>query len=194
MDAYRIGAKFFLTNPAPLQLSEFIPVFHEWIQRQAMPDHLLIDVHDYSHIHWGPGILLVGHEGNFSIDMDRGLPGLLYYRKRELDGTPEQRLTAIVRTALQACRILEEEPSLDGKFRFRTDEIVLAANDRLLAPNNQETLEALRSIVSNVFGPLNGSARLNFTPVATDPKERFSVRVETGQSAGVKDLVNKLIQ
>jgi hypothetical protein len=194
MEAYRIGAKFFLADPASVQLPEFIPVFHGWIQKQAMPEHLLIDVHDYSHIHWGPGILLVGHEGNFSIDLDRGMPGLLYYRKREVDGSPEQRLTGIVRAALQACRMLEEEPDLGGKVRFRTDEIVITSNDRLLAPNNAETLEAWRPIVTNVLRRFNQNARFNLTHVASDTKERFSVRVETGQSDGAGNLLQKLIK
>jgi hypothetical protein len=128
------------------------------------------------------------------MDLDRGQPGLFYYRKRDLDGRPEHRLSETLRAALEACRMLEEESSLGGKLRFRTDELVLAANDRLLAPNNQETLDVLRPIVSSVFGRLNGNARLNLMPVTTDPKERFSIRVETGQSAGVKDLLNKLTQ
>ena len=55
-----------------MRLDDFIPVFHRWIQKQTVSGHLLIDVHDYSHIHQGPGILLVGHEGNFSIDLADG--------------------------------------------------------------------------------------------------------------------------
>src|SRR5215471_18301875 len=117
MDAYRIGAKFFLKDPASLQLRDLVPVFHSWIQTQAIPDHLLIDVHDYSHIHWGPGILLVGHEGNFSLDLDHGRPGLFYYRKRDLDGDPERRVAAILRAVLYACRMLEEDSTLGGKLQ-----------------------------------------------------------------------------
>src|SRR5262245_14736986 len=128
MDVYRIGVKFFLADPGSLRLPDIIPVFHTWIQQQAIPGHQLVDVHDYSHIHWGPGVLLVAHEGNFSIDLDRGRPGLLYYRKRELDGSPEQRLTSILKTAIHGCRLLEADASLQVKLQFRTDEFLLAAN------------------------------------------------------------------
>jgi hypothetical protein len=192
MDVYRIGAKFFLKDPASLQLRDLVPVFHTWIQTQAIPDHLLIDVHDYSHIQWGPGILLVGHEGNFSMDLDHGRPGLFYYRKRALDGDPERRLSAVLRAALYACRMLEEDATLGGKLQFRTDEFWLAANDRLLAPNNADTSAALQRVVSAVLRRLDGYAQFNLTPTAGDPKERFSMRVDIGQSVGIADLLTRL--
>ena len=64
MDLQRIGIKIFADKPAPVPVREFIPVFHSWIQKQAVENHLLIDVHDYSHMHQGPGILLVAQEAN----------------------------------------------------------------------------------------------------------------------------------
>ncbi len=51
--------------PDPIRLDDFIPLFHRWIQEQAIDGHLLIDVHDYSHIQQGPGILLVGARRQF---------------------------------------------------------------------------------------------------------------------------------
>src|SRR5215468_8447482 len=134
MEIHRLGIKFFAADPASIRLEDFIPLFHGWIQRQAVPKHLLIDVHDYSHIQGGPGILLVGHEGNFSMDMADGKSGLFYYRKQPLDGAG---LAAVLKSALHGCRCLEEETSL----RFKTSEFVLISNDRLNAPNEAETLE-----------------------------------------------------
>src|SRR5262245_13844954 len=99
MDLHKLGIKFFMTGPNSPSLSEFIPVFQGWIQRQVIEDHLLVDIHNYSHIYRGPGILLVAHEGNFSIDTAEGRMGLLYYRKQP-GGHPAQ-------TALQACSLLE---------------------------------------------------------------------------------------
>ncbi|MCS7047943.1 MAG: hypothetical protein NZ483_01440, partial [Verrucomicrobiae bacterium] len=86
---HKFGVKFFITNPEAKPLKDFIPVFHGWIQRQALPGHLLIDVHDYSHVYQGPGILLVAHEANISIDQSEGRPGLLYLRKRAPVPLPE---------------------------------------------------------------------------------------------------------
>src|SRR2546427_3757729 len=91
MDLYRLGIKFFSVAGQPIEPTEFIPIFHEWIQKQTIDNHLLIDVHNYSHIHDGPGILLVAHEGNFSTETADDRIGLLYYRKQ-----PIQMFTEII--------------------------------------------------------------------------------------------------
>jgi hypothetical protein len=78
---FKFGVKLFFTD-STRSLREFIPVFHGWIQQQALPGHLLIDVHDYSHVHHGPGILLVAHEANISVDEAEGRRGLVYIRKQ----------------------------------------------------------------------------------------------------------------
>src|SRR5436190_13121243 len=121
MDFHRLGIKFFAADPAAVRLEDFIPIFHAWIQKQSLSGHLLIDVHDYSHMHQGPGILLVAHEGNFSIDPGDGRPGLLYYRKAPTTLSPVENLTTILRSALQACRLLEK----DARIRFSTDELLI---------------------------------------------------------------------
>jgi hypothetical protein len=102
MELQRIGIKLFADSPAPVPVRDFIPVFHSWIQKQAIDRHLLIDVHNYSHIHNGPGILLVAQEGNFSIDMADGRMGLLYYRKKSGND-----VASVLKTALAACRLLD---------------------------------------------------------------------------------------
>ena len=82
MELYRLGIKFFASSGEHIDLIEFIPIFHEWIQKQIIKEHLLIDVHNYSHMHEDPGILLVAQEGNFSVDFADGRMGFLYYRKQ----------------------------------------------------------------------------------------------------------------
>jgi hypothetical protein len=102
MTTHKIGIKFFFSGPATKPLAEYIPVFHGWIQQQALPGHLLIDVHDYSHVHHGPGILLVAHEANLSVDEAEGRRGLLYLRKQP--ASPPEILAA----ARQAANLLGE--------------------------------------------------------------------------------------
>src|SRR6185295_13767560 len=100
MDLQRIGIKMFAEDSAAVVVRDFIPVFHSWIQKQAVDNHMLIDVHNYSHIHNGPGILLVAQEGNFSIDLGDGRMGLLYYRKNVGSG-----FAPVLKAALQACSL-----------------------------------------------------------------------------------------
>jgi len=170
MELYRIGIKFFAADPASIHLEEFIPIFHGWIQRQAIERHLLIDVHDYSHIHGGPGILLVAHEGNFSLDMADGRPGLFYFRKTPTGLPPAEHIAEIAKTAVQAIRVLES----DAKMRFKTDELLVIANDRLEAPNDDDTFAALQPAVA---AGLNSALGQDFklTRTSTDPKERLTI-------------------
>jgi hypothetical protein len=167
MDLYKIGIKIFVTNPQAVRLRDFIPVFHGWIQQQKIADHLLIDVHDYSHVHNGPGILLVAHEGNFSVDQEGGRLGLFYYRKQPLQGGLEANLKSALQTVLQACKLLESEPKLDG-LKFDTKEILVLANDRLLAPNDAAGRAKIEPIIARALG------KAALAPQSADPRERLA--------------------
>ena len=169
MDLQKLGIKFFMTDPKAVPILDFIPVFQKWIQGQVIADHLLVDVHNYSHIHNGPGILLVAHEGNFSIDLADGRTGLLYYRK--------QPGGEAVKTALQACSLLESETAFGGKVKFRKDELQIVANDRLLAPNDDKTFTELQPVLSAAIKGALGSTNLKLSRTSTDPKERLTVQV-----------------
>lgn len=174
MDLQKIGIKIFAADSAAVPVRDFIPVFHTWIQKQAVENHLLIDVHNYSHIYNGPGILLVAQEGNFSIDMSEGRMGLLYYRKKS--GAD---LASVIKTTLEAGRLLESDPALGGKLKFRTDELLIVANDRLLAPNNDETFAQLKPEFSTALKLALPNGKFTLTRSSTNPKERFAVRVTT---------------
>ena len=140
----KYGVKLFFTDSSK-PLKDFIPIFHGWIQQQALPGHLLIDVHDYSHVHHGPGILLVAHEANLSIDEAEGRRGLVYIRKQPAT------LREIVAAAQEAANLLAE-PFDAGKFE-------VFVNDRLVTPTAAEIAEAIGGKV---------------TPKPGDPRERLT--------------------
>ena len=175
MELQRIGIKLFADSsaPTPVPVRNFIPVFHSWIQKQAIENHLLIDVHNYSHIHNGPGILLVAQEGNFSIDSADGRMGLLYFRKKSGDG-----IASVLKTALAASKILESEPALGGRLRFRTDEMLIVANDRLLAPNNDQTFAELKPSLDAALKTLIPNRKFTLVRSSVNPKDRLAIHVQ----------------
>lgn len=177
----KLGLKIFLEEPLRAETQEFIPAFHSWIQSQAVDGHLLIDVHDYSHIHRGPGILLVAHEGNFSLDQADDRPGLLYHRKQNLDGNREDCIREVFRHTLLACSRLESDPVLGGRVRFHTREMLLLANDRLHTPNSRETFERLRPELTQALSRILGRGVFSLDRVE-DPRELFSVWVRARRS------------
>ena len=173
MDLYKLGIKIFVANPQAVNLRDFIAVFHRWIQQQKIEGHQLIDVHDYSHVHNGPGILLVAHEGNFSLDQEGGRLGLLYYRKRPLEGGLESNLKIVLEAALQASKFLESEPELKG-IKFQTDEVLVVTNDRLLAPNDAATRAKLEPVIAKALG------KTKLAPQSADSRERLAFVVTRG--------------
>src|SRR3982750_4095688 len=130
MDTSRIGIKLFLTA-APAHPEAVVPVFHSWIQQQALAGNLLIDVADYPHVPTGPGVVLVAHEANFSTDQAEPGPGLLYQRKRPFEETTfDGRLAHAFRDALGAAWLIEQEPKLAG-WKFDTRRIHVRLADKL---------------------------------------------------------------
>src|SRR5580704_18683476 len=141
MQFQHVNVKLLVQNPSEAALEPLIPVFHGWIENQN-GDELLIDVADYTHVPAGPGIVLIGHEGNYSVDNTDNRLGVRYNRKATFGGSNQECLAQAARAALTACRRLEAESRLGGSFRFNGQDIEIFVNDRLIAPNTAATRAA----------------------------------------------------
>ena len=146
---YKIGLKrmFSLFN---IDLESFIPVFHEWIQENKISNHILIDVADYKHISDGPGIMLIAHEGNFSIDLENGEVGLQYIRKQPLKKDVINNIYEIKSILNQACGLLTDNDMLREKISFNNQYRIIA-NDRYYFPNNKQSQEKFLQYSEKVF-------------------------------------------
>jgi len=138
-----------------LDLDAVVNIFHSWIQDQVC-EELLLDVADYRHVHHGPGVVLIGHEADYSIDNTDGRLGIRYNRKAPGEGSKQNRLSQSVRATLKAALRLQEDGRLNGKCNFNGREIEIFINDRLLAPNTPETRTLLepefRTFLDSLFG------------------------------------------
>ena len=186
----RIALKIFLDDESVLEPGDVIPVFHRWIQTQAV-NGLLIDVADYSHMATGPCVVLVAHEGHYVLDRAGGRLGLQYARRQPLDGPLSDRLATLGRLLLRAGRLLETDTSLPGPVRFRGNEIECVANDRLLAPNRAETLTASRPALDAFLTTLSAGARWTLTREA-DSRARFEVLAHTPGTATLDTIAKRL--
>jgi hypothetical protein len=186
----RIGLKIFLDTESVLDPGDIIPIFHRWIQTQAV-DGLLIDVADYSHMATGPCVLLVAHEGHYVLDRAGGRLGLQYARRQPLDGPLSDRLATMGRLLLRAGRLLETDPSLPRPARFRGNEIECVANDRLLAPNRAETLTAFRPALDAFLTTLSAGATWTLTR-EPDSRARFEVLANTPDAATLDTIAGRL--
>ena len=168
-----------------------IPIFHRWIQ-QGAAEGLLIDVADYAHVPDGPGIVLVSHEGHYGVELGDGRLGLRYSRKRALSGTLADRLATVLRIALRACRQLEQEPELEPPLQFPGDEVEVVLNDRLLAPNTDETMARFEPALSAVLSRMYDGSTWAVTRAA-DPREPFALTVKAAVQPGAGALLERLL-
>jgi hypothetical protein len=174
-DIQHFNLKIFVEDAGTFELADAIPVFHQWIRDRVWPE-MLIDVADYRHVSAGPGVLLIGHEANYSLDNRENRLGLLYNRKAALDGTFQSRLAQAHGAALEACDRLEQEASLRGKLKFDRNAIEVFVNDRLLAPNTDETWQTLRPEFERFFDGFTIQRR-------GEPRDLFRVSVTKERTA-----------
>lgn len=174
-----VSVKLFARQPVNVQWANLIPLYHRWIQQGLFPEALLIDVADYSHVPAGPGVMLIGHHAHISIDNRQNRPGLLYSRRTAMDGSFADKLGYAYDKAVAAARRLEGEPEFLGAISFDESDVEVTINDRLLAPNTQETWSALRRDFGAVFG---ADAAIEWNGPG---RELFRVRIQVPAPARV---------
>ena len=186
----RIGLKLFLADDARFEPRELVPIFHRWIQTRAI-EQLLVDVADYAHLHEGPLVVLVAHEGNLALDKGGGRLGLQYFRKQASGDPLAARLVASCRHLFKAAAMLEDDPALKGRIRFRGEELEFTSNDRLLASHSGEAFEALRTVLDPLLKRLYPGAPC---VIATNPdqQERLTLTARSPEAVTLADLANRL--
>ncbi|MDE0448069.1 MAG: hypothetical protein OXH96_15505 [Spirochaetaceae bacterium] len=173
-----------------IDLTEAIPVFHRWIQEQALPG-LLVDVADYRHVPEGPGLVLVAHEAIYGLDEGGGWLGLLYNRRTEHDAGPAEAAAHAFRAALTACRKLEQEPEFSGSLHFDASACEVVVNDRALAPNDDATRTRLLAVLAPLLDRLWGAGSYTTMPVG-EARDRLGISARCTDSHSVGSVLDRL--
>ena len=171
MDLQKFGIKFYLKNEKSFSSKNYIPLFHGWIQDKSIFDHLLIDVADYSHVIDGPGVMLIAHEGHFSLDQEGLLPGMMYMRKMNLEGDFSERFSKVFSIAVEGVKLLiaEQLEFCQTSFRF-------IANDRRLASNTMENQNMYKEKVGKILHEKYSNDTWDFDDVS-EVNERLAFTV-----------------
>jgi len=190
MELQHINVKLLVENPADVGLEPLIPVFHNWIQNQVF-EELLLDVADYRHVPEGPGVVLIGHQANYSVDNTDNRLGVRYNRKWPLDGGNADRLEQAARAALNACERLQAEARLGGKLRFNGRDVEVFINDRLVAPNGDGPREAAEPELRKFLGRLFRGDDYSLS-YGSDPRRLFGVRAKSSRAFTTAELLENL--
>ena len=188
MDLQRINVKFFVADANGVAPTDFIHIFNSWVQTS---DGEYYDIADYNHVHDGPGVLLIAHEANISVDNTGNRLGLLYNRKQPLSGSNQEKLHFVFKSALEFCRRIEEEPALQGKIKFGGNEFLFLINDRLLAPNSAATFRAVSPDLEKIAKALYAGAEF-LMDHRNDAREIFAVKVKSLVHFEVLELLHNL--
>jgi len=175
MTPRRLALKLFATNEIPRdELHRFIGIFHRFIQEAAVPG-LLIDVADYAHVPDGPGVMLIGHDVDYGIDLARGRTGLLTVRKHTGDAS----LDALFRDAYASARAFARALETDehAAIRFAPGELEISFPDRLAAPNTAAAFElASKELLPVARAELGNGVQLA-NAAADDPRRMLTIAV-----------------
>jgi hypothetical protein len=182
-----VNVKLLASDGVRVDLEPLIPIFHGWI-RDRVFDEMLLDVADYRHVWEGPGVMVIGHQANYSVDNRDGRLGVRYNRKSALEGTNQDRLKQAARAALRAFERLEAEASMKGLLRFGGRELELFLNDRALAPNTEATRAAAQSELDTFLATLFGGAKYALAHEA-EPRRLFAARVRAEQEFSIPQLL-----
>ena len=173
----RVSVKFFVDGDEEVDLPGLVPVFHRWIREESVPG-LLIDVADYVHVAAGPGLQLVGHDGDYVLDggansrWPNGRLGLLYKQKREWDSDSlPERLRSVLQRATRAIQLLQDNPGLT----FRADEVEISFPDRLNVPNTAESFAVVQGEVTAVLREFSGTAKVVLAHVNQEARRPFTL-------------------
>ncbi|MCC6832004.1 MAG: hypothetical protein IT200_11715 [Thermoleophilia bacterium] len=183
-DVHRIAVRLPLANPDAFDVDALTPVFHDWIRRGDVAEGLLIDVADYKHVPDGPGIILIGHEWDRSVDYGNGAAGVMSVAKRGLEGDLATRIRAVARDAYRTAAALARAEAVGPSAEVRTDEIEILLLDRLNAPNTPETLAAAAPAITEALAPVGG---VGAPERLGDERRPFRVRVTLGSRASASE-------
>ena len=160
----RVGVKIFVEDQETFDRARMIELFHRWIQENRLPG-TLVDVHDYTHVPEGPGVLLIAHEWHLRTDEAGGRIGLEFELKRETSGTLGERLRSAIVSVLEAAAALEQDTAEDNPVRFGTREMMFRFTDRLAVPATEAAFDEVTAELDKVLADLYGGVPIEFERV-----------------------------
>ena len=160
----RVGVKVFVEDQEAFDRARMIDVFHRWIQEDRLPG-TLVDVHDYTHVPEGPGVLLIAHEWHLRTDEAGGRIGLEHELKRGGSGTLAERLRGAIVGVLEAAAALEQDTAGENPVRFATREMAFRFTDRLAVPPTEAAFDEVTGELDDVLAGLYGGVPIEFERV-----------------------------
>jgi len=193
MQPVSMRLKIYANNLGKVTSKDCIPIFHKWIQEKRFAE-TLIDVADYSHVHDGPGVMLIAHEADYALNFTEGRLGLEYTRKRAFPETFQKLLQQCFFQAVTACCSLEDEPAMKNRITFFPGDCSLQLRDRLLAANMPATRDALKKELLSFFSAFSWLANPDGFVEIAEPKKLVGYYLQINQGLSLKMAKEQLVK
>ena len=190
MNVQKVTLKLFTDEPATVNLTPFIAIFARW-RLDKSHSAQWVDLADYAHLAKGPGIVLIGKQGNLAVDFSEPGAGILWSNKKELAGKIEDRILQVMNRSLTLASLLTSEPDYPETFKPRPGFWELSFNDRLEAPNENEVDVILRPHIEAVFDYLFGKDKYSLVR-QVDPGRRYGFIIHCDSVHSLNSLLLKL--
>ncbi len=188
-DLQRIDLKVLLDGPDRPKVDPLLTAFDRWRQETSAPSDW-IDLADYAHMQHGPAVMMAGKREHVAIDTNKPGPGILVQTRKDLAGSVEERFAEAFRRHLKLSIRLTGEPEWPADLGIHGGEWIIAINDRLNFPNNDESDQALREgLVALLDKLFTGGYKLERD---ADPQQRISYRVTAPGNPSLASLAATL--
>lgn len=189
MDSQRYAFKLLARTGPEIPERDLVLFLHRLIQARSLAE-TCVDVADYSHVPEGPGVMLICHEAHYSLERVQGHLGLRCAGKRGFEGDAGARIRKIVGKTLRLAELAESHEVLSGRLQFDTSAATLWLEDRLIAPNTDETFAAFAPVLAETLTPVWGAPPI--LARGTSPKERFQVDITFPAAPPIATLLSRL--
>jgi len=182
MELQYLMVKIYCAGSEGIILDDFTPMFNKWIQENES-DKVLVDVASYGHVPYGPGILLIGHDENYS--MEYGVEnklGLLFSVKEERAGSNIERVEYAIKAAVAACKKIMQDEDYKDKIKFDFNGLVVSINDRCIVGNTEDGFKFIDAEFKDLFCKYFSKKSVKIEKVSQDPRDRLAIRVSAGDS------------
>lgn len=189
----RLSAKFFIDASSSVDAADLVPVFHDWIGRQAV-EEMLIDVADYSHVHQGPSLMLVALEADYVFDEAEGRLGLRYIRKRSMPDSLPAALALCIAQAAAASHLISTSQLLPAVTAFDAAYVEIEILDKLNYPDVSTVGAALEAALIAVGQEAFGREGLDVTIAVEDERRPLKLVLKSTQKASLPEIADRLRQ
>lgn len=189
-DLQRIDLKVMARAPEPPPLDPILTVFDRWRREEDAPSDW-VDLADYAHMPQGPGVMMAGKREHFVVDTNEPGLGVMVQTRKDLDGAVEERFLEAFRRHLTLAVRLVGEPEWPQAIQVESGKWLVAVNDRLHFPNDDETDADLKTGLVAALDRLFGEGAYTLSR-DDNPRRRYGYVVEASSAPDLGELLQRL--